>query len=231
MRARSSLPQVSPRRPTLSHKRALRLEMLTKMIDDFHAKHGRSGHGKGKYSPANSAVSSTCSSVEKPSRTAAKEKAVVVDRAETGIQLPAIVDPASVSQGPKDPACCQRPLTSSEHTTDTHDGDGDSITVSAQAVHHCGCCGGKSGRGHGRRCEHRFRRCGLCRVEEVRRVLFGTKYKQGRGSDARGRGGKPVRHDINNGLHTRQLIMRSPVYYLSFCFIFVYRPRNQGGKA
>lgn len=38
-------------------------------------------------------------------------------------------------------------------------------------LHICVCCGAEGGLGHGRRCTHAFRRCGFCRVEEVRRVL------------------------------------------------------------
>lgn len=54
-------------------------------------------------------------------------------------------------------------------------GDGESgVTFPTQVtpLHLCVCCGAEEGGlGHGRRCAHTSRRCGFCRVQEVKRVL------------------------------------------------------------
>lgn len=54
----------------------------------------------------------------------------------------------------------------------------------------CICCGREGGKGHGRLCEHTFRRCGLCRVQEVERALYGAGGRRRRRRD-----GEVVRHE------------------------------------
>lgn len=71
-------------------------------------------------------------------------------------------------------------------------GDGEGSATSPTQVtplHMCVCCGAKGGLGHGRRCVHTFRRCGFCRVEEVKRVLgiedTGRRGRQGTSASVR----------------------------------------------
>ncbi|CBJ31147.1 hypothetical protein Esi_0236_0005 [Ectocarpus siliculosus] len=139
---------LSPRDSTpLEQKRALRLEMLTRMVDDFHAKHGRSRRrgGGGRRRREKRGVGA-------PAPGDARDPTTVVA---TGCDDESAVgghDGERVREGPVH-------IVSNEG----QDGENDPhITTANQA---------KGGRGHGRKCEHTFRRCGFCRVEEVRRVL------------------------------------------------------------
>lgn len=241
---------LSPRDSTpLEQKRALRLEMLTRMVDDFHAKHGRSrrrgGGGRrrrekrGVGAPApgdardpTTAVATGCDDdsgvgghdgergrecpVDIASdegqdgendvhiTTANQAKAIqsnsnndddtnnssnsggdtINNNDNTRTAFPAILSstppPPNPTPSSSNPAAGW-PATPAEEngvsTTDTGtsvDGESSSATFLTRVeppTRLCVCCGGEGGRGHGRKCEHTFRRCGFCRVEEVRRVL------------------------------------------------------------
>ncbi|CAM9633251.1 unnamed protein product, partial [Ectocarpus sp. 13 AM-2016] len=148
---------LSPRDSTpLEQKRALRLEMLTRMVDDFHAKHGRSrrrgGGGRRRLEKRGAGAPA-------PADTRDPTKAVA-----TGCE-----DGERERERPVDVASGER-----------QDGENDAHITTANT-------GTSGGRGHGRKCEHTFRRCGFCRVEEVRRVLR---------IRAPGRTGEPVQESV-----------------------------------
>ncbi|CAM9114988.1 unnamed protein product [Scytosiphon promiscuus] len=145
LQVKQAQPSLSPRGLTpLEQKRALRLEMLTRMIEEFHAKHGRRHRGGAKRS---------------------RNKVV-------GLRGPA----APTSATAADPGGQNHDLVREGATAAAGTAGGtDEITP----LHICVCCGGEGGRGHGRRCEHVFRRCGFCRVDEVKRVL-GIRDPHGR---------------------------------------------------
>ncbi|CAM9958618.1 unnamed protein product [Ectocarpus sp. 8 AP-2014] len=167
---------LSPRDSTpLEQKRALRLEMLTRMVDDFHAKHGRSRRrgGGGRRRREKRGVGA-------PAPGDARDPPTVVA---TGCDDESGVgghDGERVREGPVDIASDAGPDGGNDaHITaanqakaiQSNSNNDDNTNNTVPPTRLCVCCGGEGGRGHGRKCEHTFRRCGFCRVEEVRRVL------------------------------------------------------------
>lgn len=243
-KAPSSLPRLSPRDLSpLEQKRALRLEMLTRMKEEFHAKHGRrhrgglenirnkvgirvpgahtsatvvdpDGQSHGPVREGSSATAGTAPKTDKSRRSNVTSTSITernntnddndtrgnrssrskTDKSDTSLPVTAPSTPHdprrhSISNtegtstnsprrstptyysGQEHPAALTRDVSGS-----SMDGAGRgsmAATVSNQGapVHLCVCCGGEGGKGHGRLCEHMFRRCGFCRVEEVKRVL------------------------------------------------------------
>lgn len=200
--ALSSAPS-TPVKSSAAQKRALRLEMLTRMIDEYHVKHGRYGHRKGDtVSASNQAVGVGSDKVEEGSirlpphsnTNNSKTSNIARDKAGTKIDdgtsaapmavgtLPAIATPAQASRrtDTRNPVGQSLTTESSLYASDCS-ATGDSIEkgesdTKTLKTHVCACCGGDGGKGHGRRCRHTFRRCGFCRVDEVRRVLFGAEH-------------------------------------------------------
>ena len=179
-------------------------------LDEFHDKHGRRTGGKTRKKNAGSPAPSqpdpavvscrssngnneTDKSTSDPGREspAAAGERCEPDGGKTGTSLPAIgpspppAVPKGGINGTQDVVISAEvnPARTAESGSSVG-GDEESSAVSlAQAAspRSCVCCGGEGGRGHGRRCEHTFRRCGFCRVEEVRRVL-GIRDKRRRES-------------------------------------------------
>lgn len=241
-------------------KRALRLEMLMKMIDEYHAKHGR--HADITYPASGNAGATPCNDEDtahqcertgeglrgtgvgqvggqtdgprQPSRHQTVEptgsynpKMQVDNRVESkidpmNISLPVIgtresppffvsnkptVDTAAATSAQKSlekkdrpshqtmpiiGALLKNPPVHNEITT-LHGDKCMSTVIPVSVV--CICCGGEGGKGHGRLCEHTFRRCGLCRVQEVERVLYqvgGRRRRRRDGEEVRDET-KPVR--------------------------------------
>ena len=195
-RPRSSLPPVPPAllskssSSTPAQKRTLRLEMLMRMVDDYHAKHGRHGVNTGNATaPTEPGVSNDSnegdwSSGPKETRPETRETGSTISGGGAAA-LPAIT-PSSPGSNNKytnhltsrsadenqvntvvGPLKAQTSPAASERETQTKTG------VAAKAVAHiCLCCGAAGGKGHGRHCGHTFRRCGFCRAQEVSKVLF-----------------------------------------------------------
>ncbi|CAM9222749.1 unnamed protein product [Hapterophycus canaliculatus] len=164
-KAQSSLPRMSPRDLTpLEQKRALRLEMLTRMTEEFHAKHGRRHRGD----------------VEKGQNKDVRIRIPAAFVCATGASTLSARGSTPMFSCQEHPAAPARDV--SGNSMDEGEHGSLTTTVLNQVTLLCVCCGGEGGRGHGRHCEHIFRRCGFCRVQEVKRVL-GV-----RGLDARERG-------------------------------------------
>ncbi|CAM9152572.1 unnamed protein product [Laminaria digitata] len=164
-RPRSSLPPVSSSTP--AQKRTLRLEMLMRMVDDYHTKHGRRGV-TGNATPTDPDVSNGGDIGNRPSRPeVVNEGRNIIS---SGISLPAIAPTASPGSTTKKG---NQPTGRSADQSETK-------PVAELKAHICLCCGAAGGKGHGKRCGHTFRRCGFCRAEEVRNMLFGAE--RGRGS-------------------------------------------------
>lgn len=224
VRPRPAFSSVSPTpaKSTAAQKRALRLEMLTRMIDEYHLKHGRHGHQKGNaISVSNQAVGVGNDKREErsarlpPRSNTNNGKASNIARDKVGTKvddgtstarmavgtLPAIANPAQASHRIDALRPAGRSLTteSSAHASERSPA-GDSIEKGASDTetleHVCACCGGDGGKGHGRRCRHTFRRCGFCRVEEVRRVLFGAEHGRDKIAALGHRGGAQVRGSL-----------------------------------
>lgn len=238
---RLSPPEKSSVDAKFAQKNALRLEMLTRMIDDFHDKHGRPGARKrnqnlfidsaaGSEANAsatgsaaiNSQISSCLERTEEGAHAAGPSTACPTHsnaedianrggyrdcdgddakhrRCGTGNDTSICALPAIAATAPHAPetsiptansstnTCRERPLfpsqscptknadnIQSEHVRGKDDHAMSAATKPAAWVA-CACCGGQGGKGHGKHCRHTFRRCGVCRVEEVRRVLFGAE--------------------------------------------------------
>lgn len=190
MRPRTSLPPVSSPDVTISQKRTLKLGMLARMIDDYHAKHGRRDDSKrGLIEGGRNSASSTGRPRPREPPTAVRQEDLElgdVGDNTADLALPAI---ASKSSGH---SANGQPTYLSMHPTSTAVGGGGVISAHTSTSHVCACCGGEGGKGHGRRCAHRHRRCGLCRVTEVRRVLFGDEHGR-RWVQEAGQRGIPVR--------------------------------------
>lgn len=190
---RSSLPPLSSADEAQSQKRALRLEMLMRMIDEFHVKHGRYGNNETSFSPTALLASSGEKNVAEPNNLQMSEdKNISIDpvdlevdgigKTNTAVNLPAIDSPAPVSE-PNDSLGRQLQPPSDQSRHD-QDGSKNSNATTTLVAHVCVCCRGEGGKGHGSRCEHTFRRCGVCRVREVQLILSGVEDERVRFSDA-----------------------------------------------
>lgn len=164
-RPRTHLPPVSsPSSSTPVQKRTLRLEMLMRMVDDYHTKHGRRG------APGNST----------PGSPDAASGGNVGNRS----NRPEVIERGSLS-GSDTALPPIAPLSSPGSTISDNQPTGrigdrsETKPVVGLKAHICLCCGLEGGKGHGRRCGHTFRRCGFCRAEEVRKVLFGAERGRG----------------------------------------------------
>lgn len=218
----------------MAKKRTLRLEVLTKMIDEYHAKHGRhhvntlhlvSGDARGTLdhgctgeerrpisdrpagaednvmkrrtrSPADE-IAHSKNAVFQTDGSAGPESDEVHDTEENmlGISLPAIECPIVPIVSSAVPSKSTVPPTTTTTTENVGHSRGTMPTIGGlldvSATRHegfsghgdtpdapvnvmCICCGGEGGRGHGRVCGHKFHRCGLCRVQHVKRILYGV---------------------------------------------------------
>lgn len=224
----------------MAKKRTLRLEMLNKMIDEYHAKHGRhhvnalhlvGGDARGTLNHGSTSevkrlmgdppAGTQDNAIKRRSRrqagdiddsktaalqtdgSAGPESDEVRDSDENtlGISLPAIestVAPIASSAVPSKCIISPTVMTTTKKlrhsrdpmptigglpdaSTTKHEGiSGDGDTPDTPVIVVCICCGGEGGRGHGRLCEHKFRRCGLCRVQHVKRILYGVGNTQTR---------------------------------------------------
>lgn len=213
----------TPVKSSVAQKRALRLEMLTRMIDEYHLKHGRHGHRKGNaISAGNQAVGVGNDKRKEGSARLpphsntnhGKVSSIAQDKMGTKIDdgtstarmavgtLPAIANLAQASHriDIRNPEGQSLMTESSAHASEGSPA-GDSIEKRVSDTetlekHVCACCGGDGGKGHGRRCHHTFRRCGFCRVEEVRRVLFGAEHGRDKIAALGHRGGAQVRGNL-----------------------------------
>lgn len=222
-KGRSVLSPVSSRsaESSAAKKRALRLKMLTRMIDDYHSKHGRYGNRKGNaISAITPAVGAGSDRRERGSARLPPDSNTnngnvsnnARDKAETEVDdgartarteagtLPAIATSTQASSITDNSARRSLTTESSTHSSERfmaggsiEEGASDTETLE---THLCACCGGDGGKGHGRRCRHTFRRCGFCRVDEVRRVLFGAEHGRDRMAAPGHRGGAQVRGDL-----------------------------------
>ncbi|CAM9616702.1 unnamed protein product [Ectocarpus sp. 4 AP-2014] len=150
---------LSPRASTpLEQKRALRLEMLTRMVDDFHAKHGRSrrrGGGGRRRREKRGVGASAPGDARDPTTAVATgcddESGVVGHDGERGRERPVDIASDEGQDGENDAHITTANQANAIQSNNNNDDD--------------------TNNRHGRKCEHTFRRCGFCRVEEVRRVL------------------------------------------------------------
>lgn len=138
--------------PTITKKSCLK---LNRMIDDFHLKLGRHDEGTGRTTP-----------VDKGDRVKAKDMATLEDGALCTRMVEGSENNNVVTLFPTIAAPYKAFEKGGRHT-------GSPVALT------CVCCGREGGKGHGRRCSHKYRRCGFCRVEEVHRVLSTAHSKRG----------------------------------------------------
>lgn len=136
-----------------------------RMVDDYHTKHGRRGV-TGNSILTNRDVANGGNVGDCSGRPEVGERASIIS---SGTALPAITPFSSPGSTMDVNQPTGRPAAQSE-----------TKAVAELKARMCLCCGAAGGKGHGKHCEHTFRRCGFCRAEEVRNVLFGTE--RGRGS-------------------------------------------------
>ena len=160
-RPRTPLPPVSSSfSSTSAQKRTLRLEMLMRMVDDYHTKHGRRG-APGNSTPSSPDAAGGGNVENRPNRREVIERGSISG---SGTALPPIT-----------PLTSPGPAITANQPTGHSGGRSETKAVVELKSHICLCCGVEGGKGHGRRCGHTFRRCGFCRAEEVRNVLFGAE--------------------------------------------------------
>lgn len=136
---------------------------MNRKIDDFHLKHGRHDERTGKTIPVNT-VPDKGDRVTREHRD--KDMATLEDGALCKRMVEAVENNNVVTLFPTITA----PYEAFEEG-ERNIGPPDALT--------CVCCGSEGGKGHGRRCTHKYRRCGFCRVGEVHRVLSTAHSKRG----------------------------------------------------
>lgn len=167
--------------------------MLTRMIDEYHAKHGRRDDRKGNPDTIQKGQGKPSAGKVVAFSDQGGSKMETSVESNKGVTLPAIGAAPGSEPTPSAVGSDARPLSNQEPPS-FEDTPERSISTALPAGYLCKCCGGQGGKGHGRRCKHTFRRCGLCRVEEVRRVLYGTERNRRQGdSEAKRKGHRPVR--------------------------------------
>lgn len=190
---RASLPTITEVKSLdselLSKKRSLKLEILNRMIDDFHLKHGRRDnrtgriipiktvHGEGDRDRAGGTREPQAKDMTRFADGAIFDKMVEGgENNNVATLFPAIAGFSSTS-----PPLDHIPTTSSPSPRPRIDNKafekgGKNLVPPGALI--CICCGCEGGKGHGRRCTHKYRRCGFCRVEEVHRVLSTAHTKR-----------------------------------------------------
>lgn len=156
-----------------------------RMVDEYHTKHGRRGVTGNSTPPS-------------PDAASGGKKGKRGDWS----SRPELSEGGSVSGGggcsgtalpPIAPLSSSGPTTTDNQPTGRSADKRETRTAVELRAHMCLCCGAAGGKGHGRHCGHTFRRCGFCRAEEVRNVLFGAERGRGPVPNAGRRVDTPVR--------------------------------------
>lgn len=198
----------------VAKKRVARLEVLKRMIGEFHAKHGRfdsvshisqattpdKRHGRKQDNCQGQHPQDYDSAAHFSPRTGPEQHSSKVSKKKMDV-LPPVIHPTEGTPGKIEAAAkgSSSTLLPLPHNKASYLDrfDSQDVCSTRPVIVVCACCGNKGGTGHGRLCLHSRKMCGFCRIEEAKNVLYGHDTERRRGSrGTRREGSKLVRPSL-----------------------------------